>query len=111
MSRIQTALAALLCLALAPGVLASGTLTPQGSRDQAVKMLDHRVEVVINNGFARTEVGNTRRGSTQGSVMSCRFSPDRRVKRPRLYVHYFSPGCKLQISPTLQPAGAPSFLP
>ena len=59
MTRSQSALAALLCLVLAPGLLASGTLTPQGSRDQPVKLLDHRVEVVINNGFARTEVHQT----------------------------------------------------
>jgi Ca-activated chloride channel family protein len=42
----------------APG-LAAGTLTPLGSDDQPVQILDHHVEVAITNGFSRTEVTQT----------------------------------------------------
>lgn len=38
---------------------AAGTLTAQGSPDQPVRILDHRVQVVINNGFSQTEVIQT----------------------------------------------------
>ncbi len=34
----------------------AGTLTPKGSPDQPVEIVSHHVDVVINNGFARTEV-------------------------------------------------------
>ena len=38
---------------------AAGILTPIGSPDQAIKIRDHHVNVVINNGFAMTEVYQT----------------------------------------------------
>ena len=38
---------------------AGGTLTPEGSPDQPVRIVDHHVNVVLNNGFARTEVLQT----------------------------------------------------
>jgi len=45
------------CLLGAPGtLLAAGTLTAQGSPDAPIAIVDHHVGVVINNGFARTEV-------------------------------------------------------
>lgn len=54
-----TSLALLPFLAAAPAH-AGGTLTPKGSSDAArVQMLDHHVEVLIQNGFARTEVSQT----------------------------------------------------
>jgi Ca-activated chloride channel family protein len=40
-------------------VRAAGTLTPVGSPHQPIQIADHHVEVVINNGFARTEVVQT----------------------------------------------------
>ncbi len=52
------------CAALLSGVLsgtaaAAGTLTPLGSYEKPVQILDHHVDVTINNGFARTEVIQT----------------------------------------------------
>lgn len=47
-----------LALAAAPAQ-AGGTLTPIGSANQPIQILDHHVDVVINNGFARTEVQQT----------------------------------------------------
>jgi Ca-activated chloride channel family protein len=47
-----TAVAALLAAAAHAG----GTLTVQGSPDAPIQVLDHHVEVLIQNGFARTEV-------------------------------------------------------
>ncbi len=38
---------------------AGGTLTIQGSPDAPIQILDHHVEVLIQNGFARTEVTQT----------------------------------------------------
>ena len=38
---------------------AGGTLTPVGASHQPVRILDHQVNVTINNGFARTEVLQT----------------------------------------------------
>jgi Ca-activated chloride channel homolog len=38
---------------------AAGTLTPVGSANQPIQIRDHRVDVVITNGFARTEVTQT----------------------------------------------------
>lgn len=38
---------------------AGGTLTAIGSPDQPIRILEHHVNVVINNGFARTEVRQT----------------------------------------------------
>ena len=46
------------CLSAAWGH-AAGVLTPVGSRHQPVQILDHHVNVVINNGFAMTEVTQT----------------------------------------------------
>jgi Ca-activated chloride channel family protein len=50
---------ALAVLALAPVAHAAGTLTPVGAAHQPIQITDHRVSVVINNGFARTEVVQT----------------------------------------------------
>ncbi|MHC4083320.1 MAG: VIT domain-containing protein, partial [Planctomycetota bacterium] len=52
---LGTALALLLC----PQALGSGTLIPLGSPEDPIQILDHHVDVVINNGFARTEVTQT----------------------------------------------------
>ena len=38
---------------------AAGTLTPKGAPQAPIQIKDHHVEVVINNGFARTEVQQT----------------------------------------------------
>jgi len=37
----------------------AGTLRPKGSPDQPVSIVDHHVDVVLNNGFARTAVTQT----------------------------------------------------
>lgn len=42
--------------ALSSTASAAGTLTPTGDGDQPIRIVDHHVEVVIHNGFARTEV-------------------------------------------------------
>ena len=57
-SLLAVASAALMCWAAMPGgfAIAGGTLTPVGSPHQPVRILDHHVDVVLNNGFARTEV-------------------------------------------------------
>jgi len=49
----------LLSPALSAPARAAGTLTPQGSSDQPLRILDHHVQVVINNGFSQTEVVQT----------------------------------------------------
>jgi len=36
--------------------LAAGTLTPNSSPDQPIRMRSHHVDIVVNNGFARIEV-------------------------------------------------------
>jgi len=59
--RLQKRLARLLTLLLALGTggafcYGSGTLTPRGSFDQPIEIVSHHIDVVINNGFARTEV-------------------------------------------------------
>lgn len=46
---------ALLALA-APALFAAGTLTPVGSTSAPIQIREHTVDVVIDNGFARTEV-------------------------------------------------------
>ncbi len=38
---------------------ATGTLKPKGSGYEAIRIQDHQVDVVINNGFSRTEVNQT----------------------------------------------------
>ncbi len=52
---------AALSLSLAPAatLLAAGTLSPLGSPEAPVRIVDHHVDVVINNGFAKTEVTQT----------------------------------------------------
>ena len=52
------ALGALIGLGPAPA-RAAGTLSPVGSPDQPLRIEDHEVKVVIDNGFARTEVVQT----------------------------------------------------
>jgi Ca-activated chloride channel family protein len=44
---------------IAPVSHAAGVLTPVGSKDQPIQIRDHHVNVVINNGFAATEVHQT----------------------------------------------------
>jgi Ca-activated chloride channel family protein len=56
---ITWALMALLVLAAATGAKAAGTLTPVGGADAPIEIRDHHVQVVINNGFAHTEVTQT----------------------------------------------------
>lgn len=53
-----TAIGGALALAT-PSALAGGTLTPINSPHQPIQILDHHVNVVINNGFAHTEVLQT----------------------------------------------------
>lgn len=43
-------------IAAAGGVHAAGTLTPQGATEQPIQIVSHHANVVINNGFAQTEV-------------------------------------------------------
>ena len=50
---------ALLALATAAPAQAAGTLTPVNSPDAPIQIRDHDVQVVINNGFARTRVTQT----------------------------------------------------
>lgn len=58
-NRLAAALGALLLLAAAGGARAAGTLTPVGSPDAPIEIREHHVRVVIDNGFARTEVSQT----------------------------------------------------
>jgi len=44
---------------LAGQTFAAGTLTPVGSPQAPIEIRDHHVAIVINNGFARTEVMQT----------------------------------------------------
>lgn len=46
----------LLMLFAAPALFAAGTLTPVRSTDAPIQIREHTVDVVIDNGFARTEV-------------------------------------------------------
>lgn len=61
--RHRTTAALLASIALLLGatnqLLAGGTLTAVGSPDAPIQILDHHINVVINNGFARTEVVQT----------------------------------------------------
>ena len=58
-NRLAEVAAAFLVFAAAGGAGAAGTLTPRGSPDAPIAIRDHHVRVVINNGFARTEVTQT----------------------------------------------------
>lgn len=49
----------ILLLLAAPALFAAGTLTPVGSGFAPIQIKDHVVDVVIDNGFARTEVTQT----------------------------------------------------
>jgi Ca-activated chloride channel family protein len=55
---LAAATAMMVCCEIAP-VGASGTLKPIGSAGHPIQIRDHRVNVVINNGFAMTEVLQT----------------------------------------------------
>jgi Ca-activated chloride channel family protein len=55
----RVALLALVGLLVPLGAGAAGTLTPVGSPDQPLAIRSHHVKVVLNNGFARTEVVQT----------------------------------------------------
>ena len=55
--RAATAVFAILCAAtLTMPVHGAGILTPAGSGHKPIMIEDHNVSIVINNGFARTEV-------------------------------------------------------
>jgi Ca-activated chloride channel family protein len=58
-SRTTCIVPLVLALGLSAPALAAGTLTPLGSHAAPVRIVDHHVDVVINNGFARTEVTQT----------------------------------------------------
>lgn len=53
------AAAILLTLGSTPSARAAGILTPRGAPQLPIQIKDHHVEIVINNGFARTEVQQT----------------------------------------------------
>lgn len=53
MKRVITVL---LVLVAAPALFAAGTLTPVSSADAPIQIKEHTVDVMIDNGFARTEV-------------------------------------------------------
>src|SRR3954467_9374704 len=59
MKTLRSTLCALLGLFVASSAFAGGTLTPVGSADQPIQIRSHQVNVVINNGFAQTEVLQT----------------------------------------------------
>ena len=50
---------AILTLLIAPALFAAGTLTAAGSGNAPIQIKEHIVNVVIDNGFARTEVVQT----------------------------------------------------
>ncbi|MGH7287436.1 MAG: VIT and vWA domain-containing protein, partial [Myxococcota bacterium] len=56
---LRSLVVALLVGAAASAAQAAGTLTPIGSPDAPIQIRDHHVGVVIQNGFARTEVTQT----------------------------------------------------
>jgi Ca-activated chloride channel family protein len=58
-SQINAWLVVLASLLAAGGAGAAGTLTPVGSPEAPIQILEHHAHVVINNGFARTEVTQT----------------------------------------------------
>jgi Ca-activated chloride channel family protein len=56
---VLTIIAALVAIGAGTRTRAAGILTPKGSPHAPIQMRDHQVDVVINNGFARTEVQQT----------------------------------------------------
>jgi Ca-activated chloride channel family protein len=52
-------IAAVAAIGLAARGHAAGVLTPKGSPHAPIQLRDHQVDIVINNGFARTEVQQT----------------------------------------------------
>ena len=58
-SVLSVAAAMMLAAFLNVSTMAAGILTPVGSPDQPIQIRDHHVRVVIDNGFARTEVSQT----------------------------------------------------
>src|SRR5262249_853076 len=71
---ISTVLAAAcsLGISIAPDADAAGTLTPKGSTGPAPTLIDHQVHVVLNNGFARTEV-TQRFGNPSGAALDATY--------------------------------------
>ena len=59
MRRTTMTIVAVLALLAARAGFAAGTLTPKGSPHTPIQIRDHKVDVVIDNGFARTEVDQT----------------------------------------------------
>jgi len=57
--QITTFLLIIAMAAAASVCQAAGVLTPIGSKNQPIQIRDHHVNVVINNGFAQTEVHQT----------------------------------------------------
>ena len=71
---------------------AAGILTPTGSADQPVEILDHHVDVRITDGFAQTRVCCTPNGhvlvsSQDGSVLALRVSDSSLLKRHKASIH------------------------
>ncbi len=62
---VCSALAALIPVT---GAMAAGTLSPAGSGEMPAEILSHDVKVLINNGFARTEVVQRFRNPNPGTV-------------------------------------------
>ncbi|MBP7140703.1 MAG: VWA domain-containing protein [Opitutaceae bacterium] len=58
-TRTQYTLAAVLFFGGVFSAIAGGTLTPVGSSQKSIQIRDHQVNVVLNNGFAQTEVIQT----------------------------------------------------
>jgi len=57
--QIRAWLALLIGLLAAGRAGAAGTLTPVGSPDAPIQIREHHADIIINNGFARTEVTQT----------------------------------------------------
>jgi Ca-activated chloride channel family protein len=57
--QIRAWLVVVASLLLASSAGAAGTLTPVGSPDAPIQIREHHAQIVINNGFARTEVSQT----------------------------------------------------
>src|SRR5882757_9461631 len=59
MKTLRSFLPAFVGLLATASAFAGGTLTPVGSADKPIQIRSHQVNVVINNGFAQTEVLQT----------------------------------------------------